>query len=642
LAERRLAAIMFIDVVGFTSLSQRNEERALVLLQEYRNVLRPIFSMHNGKEVKTIGDGFLIEFGSALQAVRCAFSIQQALHDRNSSRPSDDTIAARVGIHVGDVVHSENDIHGDAVNIASRIEPLAEAGGICISQPVQVQVANKFEFPIISLGPKSLKNVYAPIEVFKVVLPWERDSSTASSPQPKTRVAVLPFSNISPEKADEYFADGMTEELINVISHNHQLKVIARTTVGRYKDTPKSIQEIGKEIGAGTILEGSVRKSGNKVRVTAQLIDAVTEDHLWSDNYDRQLDDVFTIQSEIAKSVSDALMANLLPGEQEGLARIATKSPTAHVLYLRGRAVLRERTEAGMREALKLFQEAVANDDRYAEAYVGMADSYFLLGDYSHMPLVEARKKGREALDIALSLNDKLADAHTTLAQFLAADYKFQEAEVEFKLAISLNPNYSLAHHWYAICLLEMGELSKSNEETKLAQELDPLSAPLASNLAFGSAVEGDHSMEDEQIRKLKALDTSNMFTEYLLALLAELHGDYKAAAHHTEESIKERPDRIWYNASLGYFLGRAGEVGRANEVLNKLKSLPEGTPEKPSMLGLVYSGLGMWDEMFEQYDLAFKNRSLAFRVLRYTSVNPLIRDDPRYAELFRRANLRP
>lgn len=642
MAERRLAAIMFVDIVGFTALSQRNEERALALLEEYRGLLRPLFSTHNGKEVKTIGDGFLVEFGSALQAVRCAFGIQQALHDRNASRPIEDAVVARVGIHVGDVVHAEGDIYGDAVNIASRIEPLADPGGICISQPVQVQVANKFEFPMVSLGPRSLKNVYTPVEVFKVVLPWERGTNVPFAPQPKTRVAVLPFSNISPEKTDEYFADGMTEELINVISHNHQLKVIARTTVGRYKDTPKSIQEIGKEIGAGTILEGSVRKSGNKVRVTAQLIDAITEDHLWSDNYDRQLDDVFTIQSEIAKSVSDALMAKLLPAEQEGLIRKATKNPAAHVLYLRGRSVLRERSEASMKEAKKLFEDAIAEDPQYAEAYTGLADACFLLGDYNFMPLVAARKSGREALDKALSLDDELADAHTTKAQFLAADFKFQEAEGEFKRAISLNPNYSLAHHWYAICLMEMGELENANEETRLAQELDPLSAALASNLAFGYAAAGDNPMADEQIRKLRAIDPTSRFTDYALALVAELRGDFKEAASYTESAIKLHPERVWYEASLGYFLGRAGDVARATEILNKIKSLPEGAEEKPAMLGLVYGGLGMWDEMFEQYNLAFERRTLGFRVLRYTTVHPMVKDDPRYAALFQRANLRP
>jgi adenylate cyclase len=636
---------MFVDVVGFTQLSQRNEEQALALLDEYRMMLRPLFSSHNGKEVKTIGDGFLVEFGSALQAVRCAFGIQQALYDRNSSRPGGEAIAARVGIHVGDVVHSQNDIHGDAVNIASRIEPLAEPGGICISQPVQVQVANKFEFPIVTIGTKTLKNVITPVEVFKVVLPWEERISgdpKVATLQPKTRIAVLPFSNISPEQSDEYFADGMTEELTNVISHNHQLKVIARTTMGRYRDTPKSIQEIGKEIGAGTILEGSVRKAGNKVRVTAQLIDAITEDHLWSDNYDRQLDDVFAIQSEIAKNVSEALTTRLFSGEREGPKKRATKSPTAYVRYLRGRTLLTDRTESKMREARNLFEAAVAEDSEYAEAYVGLADAYLLLGSYNYMPGSEANRKGKEALERALSLNVELAEAHNTLAQFLTMDYNFDEAVKEFRRAISINPNYSLAHHWYAISLMEMGELEKANEETKLALELDPLSSALAGNLAYGYAVAGKFSMADEQLGKLKELDTAHNFVDAITALVCESKGDLEGAVSHMEEAIRRHPDRHWYDAILGFYLARLGETPKATEILERLKALPDDSEEKAFDLCLVYLGLAMPDDFFKQLDLAFDNHTLLYRALRYTSLPPVIRDDPRYAPIFDRANLRP
>jgi adenylate cyclase len=633
---------MFIDVVGFTRLSQQNEERALALLEEYRNVLRPIFATHNGKEVKTIGDGFLVEFGSALQAVRCAYGIQQALHDRNSSRSAEDEITARVGIHVGDVVHEGNDIHGDAVNIASRIEPLSDPGGISISQPVQIQVANKFEFPIVSMGAKSLKNVYSPMEVFKIVLPWERESAPASAAQPKTRIAVLPFSNISPDRADEYFADGMTEELINVISHNRQLKVIARTTVGRYRDTPKSIQEIGKEIGAGTILEGSVRKSGNKVRVTAQLIDALTEDHLWSDNYDRQLDDVFVIQSEIAKSVSEALTAKLLPDDQEGLVKKATSNPAAHIRYLRGRTVLRDRTESGLKEAKRLFEEAIAQDSQYADAFAGLADTYFLLGNYGFMQTSEANRKGKEALERALSLNDNLAEAHTTLAEFLVADYKFDEAVREFTRAISLNPNYSLAHHWYAICLMEMGDIEKSIEETRLAQELDPLSPALATNLAWGYAISGDEALSEEQLRKLKEIDTSNNFIDSTMAILSEVKGDYKGAIAHMEDALKRGPDRPWYRSEIGCCLAMAGETDKANEVLSRFEALPDDSEGKASDLAYIYAGLGRWDEAFVQLGRAFDDRSLMFRVLRYANCYKPMRGDPRYLALFRKANLVP
>lgn len=640
MAERRLAAVMFVDLVGYTQLSQRNENQALLQLDEYRRQLRPVFGKHGGMEIKTIGDGFLVEFGSALAAVRCAFDIQQSLHELNSSRPPDMMLLARVGVHVGDVVSSENDIHGDAVNIASRIEPLADPGGISISQAVQTQVRNKFEFPIVSIGQKALKNVDSPMEVFKVVLPWDKPMQEETRVSPKTRIAVLPFTNISPDQNDEYFADGMTEELINTISHNHQLKVIARTTVGRYKGTSKSILEIGKEIGVGSVLEGSVRKSGNKIRVTAQLVDATTEDHLWSENFDRQLDDVFSIQSEIAKSVSEALMAKLVPEEQAKIERRATKNPAAHVRYLRGRTLMRDRTESGMREAMRLFQEAIEEDRDYPDPYTGLADVYHLLSNYDYMPEEQAEKKGREALAKALELDPDSAEAHNTLAEYLSTEYKFDDAEKEFKKAISINPNYSLAHHWYSISLLEMGKTEDAFEETRLAQELDPLSPALASNMAYGYARRGKFTEAEEQLRKLKELDTANQFADFALALFADSKMDWGAAAMHTEDALKRHPNNNQYLAILGYYYGKGGVLEKANEMLERVKATPEGS-NKPFDLAVVYWGLGQFDETFRQFNLAIDERSMLFRVLRYSG-DDQIKTDPRYGPLFERVGLTP
>jgi TolB-like protein/class 3 adenylate cyclase/Tfp pilus assembly protein PilF len=637
-----LAAVTFIDLVGYTQLSQRDEESSLRMLEEYRKTLRPIFARHNGSEVKTIGDGFLVEFASALEAVRCAFDLQQALHDLNSGRSSEKKVSARVGIHVGDVVYSQSDIYGDAVNIASRIEPLAEPGGICISQAVQAQVRNKFEFPITSMGLRTLKNVDVPMEVFKVALPWDHVSMDVPPSAPKTRIAILPFSNISPDKNDEYFADGMTEELINTISHNHQLKVIARTSVGRYKGSQKSISEIGKEIGVGSVLEGSVRKAGNKIRVTAQLIDVATEDHMWSDNYDRQLDDVFSIQSEIAKNVSDALMVKLVPDEQRSVEKRATKSPAAYVRYLRGRTLLRDRTESGMKEAKRLFEEAIAEDGDYAEAYVGLADTYFLLGDYNYLPTGETNQKGKAALEKALSLDDDLAEAHNTLAQYLSSDYKFAEAEVEFKRAIALNPNNALFHHWYGIHLLELGKLDDGYEETRRGEELDPLSVALASNMAYAYSRLGDEAALQKQLKKLNELDTANQFIDFTMGLVSEYRGDFEAAAAHLEEALRRHPTNNGYASVLGFYSGRLGKQDKAKDILEKLKGLPDDVNGKPFWIAFVYAGLGERDEMFRQLDLAFEERSILFRALRYSRLDQSIREDPRYVALFRRANLNP
>ena len=283
--ERRLSAIMFTDMVGYTRMSQADEAAALELLEEHRAVLRPLIETHAGTEVKTIGDAFLVEFRSALDAITCAAEIQSKIADRNSRVPDSRKVQVRIGIHLGDVVHSSNDVYGDAVDIASRIEPLAEPGGICISQQVFDSVKNKTDLGIESAGQVELKNVDAPMGVYRVEL--NRSSESLGNRAPRERLAVLPFVNISPDPNDEYFADGLTEELIIKMSEIKGLKVIARTSVMNYKKKEKNISQIGRELGAGSVIEGSVRKAGSKIRVTVQLIDSRTEEHLWASNYDK-------------------------------------------------------------------------------------------------------------------------------------------------------------------------------------------------------------------------------------------------------------------------------------------------------------------------------------------------------------------
>lgn len=303
---------MFTDIAGYTALSQKNEALALKLLKEHRKVIRPFITKHKGKEIKTIGDAFLVEFASALDAIRCAYEIQQSLHEKNESRVPEKQIAVRIGIHLGDVVHDEKDVYGDAVNVASRIEPLAEAGGISLSEQVYHQIRNKFEFPLVSLGRKNLKNVELPVEVYKIVLPWMNEEREEVN-YDKRRIAVLPFANISPDPNDEYLADGLTEELITRLAKMSGLKTIARTSVLPYKNKEMSIEDIARELKVGTIVEGSVRRAGDKLRLTVQLIDSQSSEHLWAETYDRDLKNVFEIQSDIAECVSDNILPKLDP-----------------------------------------------------------------------------------------------------------------------------------------------------------------------------------------------------------------------------------------------------------------------------------------------------------------------------------------
>jgi len=414
-ADRRLAAIMFTDFVGFTALGQANEELALQLLEEHRGLVRPIIAKHGGVEVKTMGDAFLVEYPSALEAVRCAIEIQRAIHERNSDLPRERQVQLRIGVHLGDVIHNRGDILGDAVNVSSRIEPLASPEGVCISEQVHDQVRNKMGLQFEKLEGKTLKNVSLPLDIYRIVMPWEAKEQQEPSLEPR-RIAVLPLKNMSPDPNDEYFADGMTEELITALSSIRELTVIARTSVMQYKDAPKRIADIGRELSVGSLIEGSVRKSGNKVRITVQLIDARNEGHLWAQSYDKELDDVFVVQSEVAQKVSDALKVKLVEADVRRIKRGATKNADAYNAYLKGMFYWNKRTPDALKKAAELFQESIGLDPTFALGYAGVAQAYNVMAANHYDDPETYFTKSKDYALKALSLDDDLAEAHTVLA----------------------------------------------------------------------------------------------------------------------------------------------------------------------------------------------------------------------------------
>jgi len=440
---------MFTDMAGYTALGQRNESLSLALAEEQRKLLRPVFNRHGGTEIKTMGDAFLVEFSNALDAVRCAYDVQRVSREFNISQPSDQRIILRIGLHLGDVVESQGDISGDAVNIASRIQSLAEDGGVCVTRQVYDQVQNKFELALTSIGITSLKNLNTPLEVYKMVMPWD-EIILSSTQVDRKRIAVLPLTNISPDPTDAYFADGMTEELISTMSRIGGLKVIARTSVAGYKGSSKKVSEIGKELEVGTVLEGSVRKVGNRLRISVQLIDSKTSEHLWTESYDRELKDVFAIQSDISKTVADALMVQLLSREKALIARKQTVDSDAYVLYLKGRVHWNERTKEDVYKALTYFEQAVKIDPKFAPAYSGLADCYNILASYSWISRDTAGPLARESAAKALQLDESLAEAHASLGLTLMNSWDFRSAEKELKRAIELRPNYAPAYFWHA------------------------------------------------------------------------------------------------------------------------------------------------------------------------------------------------
>jgi adenylate cyclase len=640
---RKLAAIMFSDIVGFTSLSQENEALAIELLQQHRNLIRPFFPRHNGKEIKTMGDAFLVEFASALEAVRCAFDVQQSLHDLNSNRPADAKILLRIGIHLGDVIHSEDDVYGDAVNVASRIEPLAEPGGVCISEHVYDQVRNKFEFPMASLGKQELKNVRLPIEVYRVILPWERQEP-GEPDLDRRRIAVMPFANISPDSKDEYFADGVTEEIISTLSRIVGLKVISRTSVMRYKGTGKSVGEIARELNVGSILEGSVRKASDDLRISAQLIDAINDEHLWSQDYDKKLENVFAIQREIAQSVAEALRVELLSNEKKDMERRPTNNPEAYILYLKGRYYWNERTREGTDNAVKYYEKAVKLDPRFALAYAGLADCYVIYGDSGWLSTREAFRKAKEYATKATDIDPRIAEAHTSLAAVFAEfEWQWHEAENEYVQAIELKPSYATAHHWYSIFLLVVGRLDEAYDQAKKALELDPLSRAIGHNLGEKLLYLGRRREAIEQFERVIEENPDYALAHDSLGLAAYLDSRTDEAIEELKKAIALSGDDPVVEADLACVFGFVGRRDEADAVLEKLKALSRSNPRLNGPIGYVHFSLGRTDEAFEYFDRAYEEQAMGMS-LRNFSLLPLfneLRGDPRWAALEKRSGLR-
>jgi adenylate cyclase len=636
--ERKLAAIVFTDMVGYTGLSQRDERLALQLLDRHNELMRRVLSRHRGREVKAMGDAFLLKFGSALDATEFAVDAQDELRRMNSSEPPERNILVRIGIHVGDVVERSGDILGDAVNVASRIYPLADPGGICLTEEVFLQVRNKLPFKFEELPKQSLRHVEYPMKVYRVVFSSQQGGAGGASP--KNRLAVLPFTNISPDPRDEYLADGMTEEIITVLSQVQGLRVIARASVDRYRGREKSVSQIAKELGVGSVMEGSVRKAGDKVRVTVQLVDAETEEHVWSASYDRELIDVFSIQSDIAKMVAENLKLKLLDKAEERIEGRAPEDVSAYMKYLEGRTLMQSRTREGLRGSELLFEEALRLDPEYALAHAGLADCVYLQGDYRYRPLLDAIAVARRHASKALELNPDLAEAHASFGILLMQDYRFADSEREFRTAISLNPSYATAHQWYSLCLASLGKLQESVEEALQAERQDPRSLVVILNAAGFLLGVGRRDEAEEHIAKAMEIDPNNPLVWGHEAYLSALRKDFDKAIESERQVVEAQPGDPGVKANLAFIYSLAGHEAEARAILEELKALPDGAWEKPGLLAYVYYGLGDLDQAFEQARLAVHNKSLSFKGIRTDPSLQKMLDDPRFGELLAAAGL--
>jgi TolB-like protein/tetratricopeptide (TPR) repeat protein len=630
---------MFADIAGYTAMTQKNESTALEMLEEYRSLVRSTLTRHGGFEVKTIGDALLVEFDSALDATKCAVQIQQVFHERNSSVAPDHLLQARIGIHLGDVVHSAGDAYGDAVNIASRIEPLASPGGVCISEQVYDQVRNKAEFPITGLGKQQLKNVQLPVEVYRVVFPWESGTPMTSG-RDRTRIAVLPFANISSDPKDEYFADGLTEELISNLSSVAGLRVIARTSVMRFKGSMKGVGEISNELNVGSILEGSVRKAGSRLRVTTQLIDPATEEHLWAQTYDKEMEDVFAIQTDIAQKVASSLRVKLLSSEIENMDSRATRSVEAYTLYLKGRHHWNRRSESGLTTAVTFFEQAIQEDPNYAVAYAGLADAYSLMGFYAFRSPSEVYPKARELVIKALELDESLAEAHASLGEVLMHHYwDWAGADASLTRAISLKPNYATAHLWRATYFQANGLLEEALAEDKKCLELDPLSLIGSTDLARCYYFMRAFDKSEDQYKKTLELDSTFALAHKGLAEVYALTGRHIEALEEIQKALDHSGGSLFIKDDLGFVYALTGRADKAREMVDELRAATSTRYVPPYGIAVIHFALGETEKGFDWLETAFKERSF----MTFIKVDPIFdkfRKMPRFASLLENMGL--
>lgn len=627
---------MFTDTVGYTASTQADEGRSLDLLRQQSELIRPVVALHRGREIKSTGDGLLVEFDSALKAVQCAVNIQRRIAERNSEGAKL-PIKIRIGVHLGDVVESGADILGDAVNIAARIEPLADPGGVCVSGAVYEQVRGKVSDRFEKLEARALKGVQLPLDVYRVLPSWERTGESTPGEESyladKSRIAVLPFANISPDPNDEYFADGLTEELIANLSLVPGLKVIARTSIIGYKKGEKKVGAIGKELGVATVVEGSVRRAANRIRVTVQVIDVATEEHLWTAKYDNDLDDIFAVQSEIATKVATSLPGSLAKTPVPVAELERPKETRAYLSYLQGQALISKRDEASLRKALEHFQRAVEADPTFARGYAGIAQAYINLGSEGYLTWTGAIEMGKAAAERASRLDPDLAEAHIYLAELaFMADDPAEILDREVRRALEINPNSAEARSILSSLAGTFGIMESYVTQADEAYRLDPISSDMIRRQ--GEAYFNSGRLEESFAHWTKNLELDPLDCYRGLAEYYMLKGEYDRAEEMVRELEKIAPNTDPALLARGYLAALKGDRDTALQVISKFDELFKKGTSRQSSIGYIYLALGDLDRFFEYMFAAAKNHTMQAVKVRLSPLFAVARRDPRFVLL--------
>src|SRR6266481_2374856 len=548
--ERRLAAIFAVDVAGYSRLIGADEEGTFERLKAHRReLIDPKIAEHHGRIVKTTGDGMLVEFASPVKAVRCAIEVQQGMVDRNGDVPQERRIEFRIGINLGDVIAEEGDIYGDGVNVAARLEGIAEPGAVYLSRAVRDFVRDRPEIVLEDLGEKPLKNIAKPVRVFRIGAPdGAARAPQAAAPPPvpdKPSIAVLPFANMSGDAEQEYFSDGITEDLITDLSKVSSLFVIARNSSFAYKGRSVKVQEIGRDLGVRFVLEGSIRKAGNRVRITAQLLDAGSGGHLWAERFDRDLTDIFATQDEVVEKIVSALAVTLTQGEAQRLRRRGTANIEAYETWLRARELLSRSTREAVAQAKAMYHRAIEIDPNFAAAHAGLSLATIseYVSDWAADPaaaLDEAERWARRAVE----LNDHEPVSHMALGNVLLWRRNLEGALAECRRMIELDPNFAQGHSATGLALMYAGRAAEALEAFAIAKRLDPHHPSIVlhflaqANFSLGKYETAAQQLVD-RIARTPGTDASRM-------LLASCYGHLRRvqdARSAWSELLKVNPD---------------------------------------------------------------------------------------------------
>ncbi len=632
---------MFTDMVGYTALMQENEQVAKMNRDRHRQVLKSAIDNYHGQTIQYYGDGTLSIFNSAIEAVKCAVTIQQELQKAPK-------IPLRVGIHTGDIVYDDEGIYGDGVNIASRIESLAVTGSIMISDKVYDEVKNHQELSTLSLGEFELKNVRRPIEVFAIgneglTVP-KREEMKGKVKEKIKSISVMPFINMSNDEENEYFSDGITEELINALTKVEGLQVTSRTSSFSFKGKNIDPREIGKQLNVQSILEGSVRKSGQQVRISAQLINTADGYHVWSKSYNRKLDDIFDVQDEISRKIANSLREKLANKENKTpIVTAATTSFEAYNFYLKGLYFYNLWTPGNAKEGIKYFQNAIDEEPEFSLAYSAMANCYTLLGTTGHMRADEAFLRVQKLATKAVSLNPTNTEAYQALATydfFYAWDW--ESALKNTKKALQFNPNSPGANILLALYYLIKNHQDKGVKILVDTQKIDPLSTFTTRTLGDAYYFDEKYDLAIECYDKILTLDPTFKAAQEFKGWAYLQAGDFQKAIAIFEKIGKEATHSIQPDTQLGYAHALAGNKDIALSFLKALKKRAE--TEKDVSLSLdfatLYAGLRDLDNAFLYLDRCYKEK---FGAIVFITVSPIwkpLKQDTRFQKLVKKIGL--